>query len=232
MAQIKKQLPLEEAQAIALAEEIPLDVALLLKQKSSTTEGQRHQITKALLKAELPSIELTSEFVHKAITANRRKWLNAHKLFWYWQNPKKAKMLDRREWLDHLWKFADGTVYLPDIRTYSFGVKVLRDLGLFDVINLDCPEGDYSADDEAIRKLLGRARKLAKSIHTAFNLRVSKQTKPIQFINHLLGRVGLRLKCHKQLQNGRRIYRVDLEWLNDGDRLAVLDSYNTEMVAT
>lgn len=224
VAQIKKQLPLEEAQAIAIAEEISLDVALLLKQKSSTTEQQRHQITKALLKAELPGVELTSEFVYKAITANRRKWLNAHKLFWYWQNPEKVKMLDRREWLDHLWKFADGKVYLPDIRTYSFQVKVLRDLGLFDVINLDCPEQDYCADDEAIRKLLGRARKLAKSLHTAFNLRVTKQTKPIQFINHLLHRVGLRLKCHKQLQNGQRIYRVDLEWLNDQDRLAVLES--------
>jgi hypothetical protein len=30
--------------------------------------------------------------------------------------------MDRREWLDHLWQFTDGAVYLPDIRTYSLQV--------------------------------------------------------------------------------------------------------------
>ncbi|PSF35965.1 hypothetical protein C7H19_14550 [Aphanothece hegewaldii CCALA 016] len=232
VAQIKKQLPFEEAQAIATAEDIPLDVALLLKQKSSTSEQQRHQITKALLKAELPGVELTTEFVHKAITASKRKWLNAHKLFWYLQNPEKVKTLDRREWLDHLSKFTEGTVYLPDIRTYSFQVKVLRDLGLFDVINLNCPEQNYCTDAPAIRQLLGRARKLYKSINTAFHLKVTKQTKPIQFINHLLSRVGLRLKYHKQLKSGRRLYRIDLESLNDPDRLAVLESLTQKLSQT
>lgn len=140
------------------------------------------------------------------------------------QNPEKVKILDRREWLEHLWKFAEGTVYLPDIRTYSFQVKVLRDLRLFDVINLNCPKQDYCTDAPAIRQLLGRARKLYKSINIAFNLKVTKQTKPIQFINHLLSRVGLRLKYHKQLKSGRRLYRIDLESLNDPDRLAVLES--------
>ncbi|MBE9171119.1 hypothetical protein IQ238_27595 [Pleurocapsales cyanobacterium LEGE 06147] len=102
LAQIKKQLPVEEARAISLAEDIPLEVALLLLPKPNLTQQQRHQIAKALLRAELPGVELTPEFVYKAVTKDRRKWLNAQKLFWCCQHPDKTKILDRREWLDHL----------------------------------------------------------------------------------------------------------------------------------
>ncbi|MGK7876666.1 MAG: hypothetical protein AB4426_26250 [Xenococcaceae cyanobacterium] len=221
---MKKQLPREEAQGIANASDIPLELALLLKQKPGTTKAQRYQVSKALLQAELPGVDLTPEFVYKAITENKRKWLNAVKLFWYCQNPEKVKVMDRRSWIDHLWKFTNGAVYLPDIRTYSLQVKVLLDLGLFEAIDLHSPQKEYSTDSEAIKGLLKRARGLSKDILTAFNLRVTKQTKPIQFINHLLGRVGLHLKFYKQTDKGVRLYRMDPEKLNDPDRIAVLES--------
>ncbi len=72
--------------------------------------------------------------------------------------------------------------------------------------------------------VLQQARKFARNIHTAFNLKVTKQTKPIQFINHLLRRVGLSLKFHRQAAKGQRFYRIDVDKLNDLDRLAVLSS--------
>ena len=34
----------------------------------------------------------------------------------------------------------------------------------------------------------------------------------------------MRLKFHRQIAKGERFYRIDLEWLNDPDRIAVLDS--------
>jgi hypothetical protein len=132
--------------------------------------------------------------------------------------------MDRREWLDHLWQFTDGTVYLPDIRTYSLQVKVLQDIGLFDAIDLDNPEQEYSQEGEAIQQLLKRARRRSKAIYTAFHLKVTSKSKPIQFVNRLLGRVGLRLKFHRQIAKGERFYRIDLQQLNDPDRIAVLDS--------
>ncbi|MBR8831743.1 MAG: hypothetical protein N5P05_002663 [Chroococcopsis gigantea SAG 12.99] len=232
VAAIKKGLPLEEARCIAGAEDISLELALSLKQKPGITEVQRHQIAKALLRAELPGVELTPEFVHKAITADRRRWLNAHKLFWYSQNPEKVKTLDRREWLEHLSKFIDGAVYLPDIRTYSLQVKVLRDIGLFDVIDLNNPDKEYCGDDEAILEMMRRVRRFSRSVGTAFNLRFNKGSRPIQFLNLLLGRLGLRLKFHRQSSSGTRFYRIDSERLLDPDRLAVLDSLETKLSRT
>jgi len=224
VAEIKKQLPIEDAQAIALAVDIPLDLALMLKQKPNLTEQQRHQITKALLKAELPGVELTPEFIYKAVTQDGRKWLNAHKLLWYCQHPQQVKVMDRKAWLDHLWQFSHGVVYLPDIRTYSLQVQVLQNIGFFQVIDLDCPEREYCGEGEAIQEMLRLARKFSRTLYTAFNLRVTKKTKPIQFINHLLKRVGLHLKFHRQIAKGQRFYRIDLDKLNDPHRQAVLDS--------
>ncbi len=224
VAQLKKQLPVEEAQAIALAEDIPLDLALLLKQKPNLTQQQRHQITKALLSAELLGVTLDPAFIYKAVTKDHRKWLNAQKLFWYCQHPEQVKVMDRREWLDHLRQFSNGAVYLPDIRTYSLQVKVLHDIGLFRVIDLNCPDQEYSGDAEAIGRLLQKARKFSRNIHTAFNLKVTKQSKPIQLINHLLKRVGLHLKFQRQVAKGQRFYRIDLNKLNDPDRITVLNS--------
>jgi hypothetical protein len=224
LAQIKKQLPVEEARAISLAEDIPLEVALLLLPKPNLTQQQRHQIAKALLRAELPGVSLTPEFVYKAVTKDRRKWLNAQKLFWCCQHPELVKVMDRREWLDHLWQFTDGAVYLPDIRTYSLQVKVLRDLGLWDALSLEDPEKEYSQDGEEIRGLFKRARRRFKDIYTAFHLKVTSKTKPIQFINRLLGRIGLHLKFHRQVAKGQRFYRIELQRLNDPDRIAVLES--------
>jgi hypothetical protein len=222
--EIKNDLPVEEAAAIAKAEDISLDMAQLLKQRSNPTKEQRHQIAKALLKAELPGVELTPEFVYKAVTENRRKWLNAQKLFWYVENPDKVQVMDRREWITHLWKYTNGSVFLPDIRTYSLQVKVVRDLQLFEVIDLSQPEKEYSLDDKAIQKLMQRARKQSIQIYTAMNLRVTKKTVPIKFINALLARLGLRLNKSRQTHDGKRFYQLDSSLLHDPDRIAVLEA--------
>ena len=224
VTQIKQQLPLEEAQAISSADDISLDLALFLKQKPNLSQQQRHQITKALLKAELPDVPLTPDFIHKAVTQNQRKWLNAQKLFWYAQHPKLIETIDRREWLHHLHQFSQGVVYFPDIRTYSLQVKVLRNIGLFRLIDLNCPEKEYSSDGAEIQSLLRQARQYASLIRTTFNLKVTKKTKPIQFLNLLLDRVGLHLQFHRQTAKGERFYRLDLDRFHDPDRLAVLHS--------
>jgi hypothetical protein len=224
LSNIRKSLPLEEAQAISIAKDIPLDTALLLKQKINTTEEQRHQITKALLTAELPGVELTPQFIYKAVTKDYRKWLNAQKLFWYSQHPEITKILDRKEWINNLQRFTNGVVYLPDIKTHSLQVNVLKDLELFKVIDLNCPEKEYSNVDIEIKRLLYRARTHSELLRLTFNLKVSAKTKPIQFINHLLKRLGLYLKFHHQSSKGMRFYRLDKDLLNNPERLLILES--------
>ncbi|MEG3437748.1 plasmid replication protein, CyRepA1 family [Pannus brasiliensis CCIBt3594] len=224
VAEIKKQIPLEEAEAIAAARDIPLDYALSLKQKPDRTEAQQHQITRALLKAELPGVELTSEFVYKVVTKDRRRWLNAVKFFWYCQNPNKTRVIDRREWLNHLHRFIDGAVLLADIRTYSLQARVIKNLRLFELIDLDDPDREYANDGEEMAKILKYACEYRRDLWLAFGLRVTDKTKPCQFVNHLLDRLNLHLMQSRQVNGGRRFYRLDRRLLEDPDRLAVLNS--------
>ncbi len=227
----KKSLARVEAEAIAKAQEISLEDALLLKQKVNTTQEQRHQITKAFVHAELPGIDLTSDFLYKAVTKDRRKWLNQQKLFWCCQNYEITKILDKKEWLYQLGKFADSVTYLPDVKTYIVQVKLLKDLGILDLIDLNNPEKDYSSNDIEIKRILLRAKKRRKLLRYCFNLKITEKTKVIQFINHLLKRIGLHLKFHHQSPKGAkgvRFYRLDIDKIQDSDRLAVLQALTTK----
>jgi hypothetical protein len=224
IAQIKGVLPVEVAMAISRAADIPLDVALLLNQRPNPTEEQRHEIAKAFLRSELPGIELTPEFIYKAVTADRRHWLNAVRLYWYCQHPKEAAARDTQIWLSQLAKFASGAVYLPDVRTVTLQVSVLRQVGLFEAIDTVKGEKIYSEDSPEIQRVYTQARRLYHKLRLAFGITVTKKTSPIFAINRLLERVGLRLKCCGEDKNRKRLYQVDLALLTDSDRIAVLES--------
>ncbi len=225
---LKKSLKVEEAEGIYNSRDISLETALQLKQKGTTTKQERREISKALLRAELPEIPLTPEFIHKVVTKDNRRWLNQQKLFWYLENSEITKVLDRKEWVHHLEKFNEGIPYIPDIKTYSVKVKLLKDIGLFTFIDLSNPEKEYSNNDPYVQKILDKAKKYRRLLRLCFNLKITEKTKGIQFINYLLKRVGIYLKLHHQSSKGIRFYRVDADKLADPDRLAILKALTTK----
>jgi len=225
---LKKSLAREQAQAIVQAKDITLEEAQFLNQKSKTTILQRQQITKAFLHAELPGIKITPDFVYKAITKDCRRWLNQQKLYWYLQNYEVTKILDSREWQTQLGNFSQGVMFLPDVKTYGVEVKLLKDLGILELIDPSNIEHEYSNRDLLIKKILLRAKKRAKHLRYCFNLKISEKTKAIQLINHLLKQIGLNLKYHHQSSKGERYYRLDRTKIEDLDRLAVLKALNTK----
>jgi hypothetical protein len=223
VAQTKKEFPQQAARAIAEADDIPLEVAHLLQHKATTSEGERNQIAKALLKAELPGIELTPQFVYKAVTADRRRWLNAVRMFWFAAHPQEAVRRDRQTWISHLHSCNDGAFYLADIKTFSLQAACLNEIGLVQFIDLDNPNKLYSKDSPEIAALFHRARS-NRRLKAAFGMTVSRKASPIFTANRLLEKVGLRLKYLREGKDRVRLYQLDTSLLYDSDRKAVLES--------
>ncbi|MBD1837220.1 plasmid replication protein, CyRepA1 family [Coleofasciculus sp. FACHB-501] len=220
IAGAKDELKDEESIAKSEAEDISLEDAQAIMGNSNSTEEDRHKADKAFLKNELPGVDLTPQFIRKAVIDDRRRWLNSVKLYWMLGNEDKTQELDRREWRHKLKQFSQGIAFIADIRTYSAQVKTLKDVGLLSLID---PERDYTATDADVQEFLQRAYFMRHRLYTALNVTVTSKTDAIDLINRLLKKVGLRLVCDRK-SGDTRYYRLDQEQLLDPDRISVLDA--------
>jgi hypothetical protein len=220
----KQLLKQEEATAIAGAEDIDLDEAKDIMRASSSTEEERHQAQKALIKEELPKVELTDDFVLKVIVQDKRKWLNATKLFWYLNNPEIAQYVDQRHWLYNLKQFSEGVPFIADIRSYSGKIKLLQDLGLLELLDPDNPEKTFTNNDEAVVALKNQCYQQRDRVRRLLGVNVSKNLTPMQLLSILAGKIGLSFTSTRQRVNGHqiRIYQIDQEALVTPHRIEVL----------
>ena len=223
IANAKEEIQLETAAAIANAEKISIETARAIKSNPNSTESDRHKAERAILQDMLPGVELSCEFVFKAVIEDRGRWLAVHRLYWMLMNPDKTKALDQKTWRYHLGKCL---VYLPDVRTYSLQVKVLQDLNISRYIDSD---REYCYTDSDIQQFMSRAYAMRHQINTAFNLTVTRETEPMRFLHLLLKRIGLGLGQTKRVREAKeqiRYYAVSRESLNDPDRVAVLEAFD------
>ena len=126
----KQLLRREEAQSISAAPVIPEEEFERLNKKLTRTEEERAKIQKYLLSQELPGVDLTLEFVHKAVTKDGRRWLNAQKLWWYGLHPTETTNRDRAILYSKLKMFNVGIAFIPDIKTLSLQIKALQEVGI------------------------------------------------------------------------------------------------------
>ncbi len=223
--EVKKKLPVEEAAAIVAAKTITFEEAQMLEGKTTTSEEERFQITKAYLMNEFPGLELTPELVHKAVTKNHRRWLNAHKLWWYAIHPKDTRERDLAIWKTNLKNFAEGVAYLPDIKTLSLQIRALIDIGLIAFVKeyMNEPERTFTKDSPEILAILSKARGSSR-LKSAYGMRITKKSQGIKSLNNLLEKVGMKLRFYKEGKGKVRMYQLDQSLINDPDRLAVLES--------
>jgi hypothetical protein len=216
----------DEATAIANAEDIPIDLAKALNKKQSHSKNERDKIKKAFLKLELPELELTPEFIFEWILKDKRKTLDAIKLFFFIQNPEIAKELDRREFKHHLKGFVEhGIIHAPDIKTYSTRVKLVKDLRLFELINLTDFTREYRATDKDVQDFMKRAYLMRYRLKSAFGLNVTKQTDPMRFIFDWLGKklgLGSFSYQYREREKRVRVYRLDGQVMENPQRLEIL----------
>ncbi len=217
----KEEIKQEEAVAIASAEEISIDQAKHILDNPNSKEEERHKARRAVLAESLPGVELSQEFVYKALVADKGRWLAHHRLFWMLHNRERVAVLDNKQWRRHLHKHL---VFLPDIHTYSLQVKVLSDIGLPKLIDLN---REYCAGDEDVQLTLKRAVFMRHRLKTAFDLNVTENTDAIALLSRLFKRIGLELRLTRRVgPRGQqlRYYSITQTSLLDPDRLVVLNA--------
>ena len=221
IAQIKDDLKMQEATFIAQSPTMPLEEARQISSKLGATDEEKRSAQKTLLQEELPSVNLTPEFVYKSVVKDRRRWLNQHKLFWYYSNFEAVKSLDTDHWLRNLRKFVQGKAIMSDIRSFSPKAKAIRESGVLDFISLQNTEKIYQGDTEDAQKFLKQALKAKDLLQTALNITVTPKSEPIAVANRIISKVGLCLNKVTRSKKDNR-YKLVLDLVNDPDRLAVL----------
>jgi hypothetical protein len=227
MADIKDELKAEEAALIAQAPTMPVEEAKKVINTLGATKEQKLSAQKTLLQEELPEVNLTPEFVKKAVVDDRRRWLNQQRLFWYFMNTEALKQIDTDHWISNLKKFAEAMPFMRDIRSHSPKVKALRASGVFDFVQVQGEGiGDriYQGDTPEAEAFLKRCLEQKDLLQTALNVLVTKKSSPIGLANRILGKVGLELskvsrsnKCNK--------WQLNVDLVNDPDRANVLKAF-------
>jgi hypothetical protein len=220
----KTEIKWEESEAIANAPDLDQDELKRLQKKRTQTKEERAQISKALINQELPGIDLTTKFVFDWVVSDRRKKLNALKLFFYAQNPEVAKQLDSKEWRYRLKQFGEGCPYLPDIKTFSTKVKAINDIGLFDLIDMDNTSREYRAGDDDVQAFFKRCYLHRYRLNRALGVTVTKQSEPVALLGRIAKKVGLGFtkKRYRDGDNLAWVYRLDPEILRCPDRANIL----------
>jgi hypothetical protein len=220
----KKEIKLEESAAIANAPDLTDQELKSLGRKPSTTKDERAKITKALISRELPGMEITQRFVYNWIVKDHRKQLNATKLFFYCQNPAIAKQLDVKEWRYRLKQFGEGCPYLPDVKTFSTKVKVINDIGLFDLLDLDNTDREYRATDDDIQAFMAQCYLHRYRLNRSLGVTVTHQTEPLALLGRLARRVGLGLTRKQYREGDDRVwaYKLDRQILENPEREKIL----------
>lgn len=223
----KKENRWVESQLISESQIVDDDEAKRIKSNPSATDKERRSATKTLMAKELPGIELTAEFIHRAYTEDKGRWKNSVRLFWSCQNLDATRERDLANWRYKLKQFSEGDVFIPDINTLSLQCKALIKSGIFEFLKQDkMLSQEFMDESPEMRGFLEWGEENKKLLQRAFGMKPGKSS--IQFVNKLLAKVGLGLKVTgtEKLPNGNKLrrYSFDVDKLVDPDRQAILEA--------
>lgn len=223
----KKENRWVESQLISESQTVDDDEAKRIKSDPSATDKERRSATKTLIAKELPGVELTAEFIHRAYTEDKGRWKNSVRLFWSCQNLEATRERDLSNWRYKLKQFSEGDVFIPDINTLSLQCKALIESGIFEFLKQDeMLSGEFIDESPEMRGFLEWGEQNKKLLQRAFGMKPGKSS--IQFVNKLLSKVGLGLKntSTEKLPNGNKLrrYSFDVDKLVDPNRQAILEA--------
>jgi len=187
-----------EALAVVSAPAITSTEYEQLKDQRAKTPQARYAERKHELQRRYP-VPITSELKLK----DDDGWYPQIRLHYYLtHNPAFVQMRDLREWHGHLER-GEGKVALQDVRLLSAQVEALRGLGVLQLLD---PEREVRATDADVRRLALSCKQYSHDIKTVFNLTISEKMTPIEIVQTLLGKLGVKLTCvgRDQTPDGRR----------------------------
>lgn len=184
---IQEHSRLAESQAIAGASDItPTEYDRLRDQRAKTVD-ERHVQQKYELQRRYP-IPVTPELKLK----DDEGWYARLRLHYYLiHSPELVKLRDLKEWQGHLDR-GDGKVALQDVRLLTAQVETLKLLG---ILNLLDPERSIRATDSDVQQLSHLALQYSHDIKAVLHVTVTEKMKPIEIVQALLSKLGLKLTC-------------------------------------
>jgi hypothetical protein len=218
----------KEAERWYQSEVVTKDEAFDIKRNPFATEEDQIKAHKTLLAESLPGRELSKEFLLNAII---RRGLTEVKNYWRLTHPEETKRQDRKTWIRHLQEFASHIPFLPDVQTHEPKFQVLRDVGLQNFTENTTVE--YHATARIIQEFFEACWRNRLKLKTTWDIVVTRNSKPIDLLNRLLEKVGLRLKATRHARVGReriRFYSLDEALVNDPERLATLEAMDRKYV--
>ena len=190
----------KQAEAIAVAEspDIAPSEYEKLKYKRAKTSQERyterkHELQKRYFMPVTPELKLKDD----------EGWYSQLRLHYYLtHDPEFVKLRDLREWQGHLDR-GEGKVALQDVRLLTAQVEALRELGILQLLD---PNRKVRSTDLDVQRLAVFALQCSSDIKTLFNLTISNKMAPIQIVQTLLGKLGVKLTCisRDQTADGRR----------------------------
>lgn len=177
----------EEALAVAEAEDIDREEFEKLEQQRSKTDVERHQEEKHRLKEKYKT-EVTPELRQ----LDQDRWYGKIQLeYLLTHNPDFILMRDRKN-IDSQLKNGDGQVCLQDVRQFMCKVTVHK---LLNTLQFCDPTKEWSNKSSEILEFAGKALKFAADIKTFTGIKVSPKKvaeNPIGVVNSFLGQLGLK----------------------------------------
>jgi hypothetical protein len=224
MADIKDGKKAKVATLLANSPTMPVEEAKKVINTLGATKEQKLSAHKTLLQDELPEVNLTPEFVKKAVVDDHRRWLNQQRLFWHFTNRAAVEETDINHWVSNLRKFAEGIPFMRDIRSHTPKVDALTKSGIFEFIHLEDCDRIYQGDTPEAKKFLKQCLKHKDDLQIAFNVLVTKKSSPIGLANRILSKVGLKLEKLTRSNKDNR-WQLSADLVNDPDRANVLKAF-------
>ncbi|HEY9846289.1 MAG TPA: hypothetical protein V6D03_08830, partial [Candidatus Caenarcaniphilales bacterium] len=161
-----------------------------LKDKRSKTPQERCTERKHFLSLRY-GVEVTPQLKLK----DDEGWYPQLRLHYYLlRDIQLVQQRDQQELQAHLER-GNNKMALQDVRLLGAQVQALRALGVPELLN---PPRAYRGSDELIQTIALHAVQHRDDLKTVLNLTFNEKMTPIQIVQALLGKLGLKLKCIKQ----------------------------------
>jgi hypothetical protein len=198
IAEVRQQQQVQEAIAVSTAPELAAATYSQIKdQRTKTWQEhcliQKHELQRRYAVPVTPDLKLQDD----------QGWFNQLQLHYYLiHDPALVRLRDDQEWQGHLER-GEGKIALQDVRLLTAQVEAFRRLGILEFLN---PNREIRATDRDVQQLASYSIQYQRDLKILFNLTISDRMTPIEILQCLLSRLGVKLVCIRrdQAPDGRR----------------------------
>ncbi|MEP0872912.1 hypothetical protein NDA01_24140, partial [Trichocoleus desertorum AS-A10] len=196
--------------------DITVSHALTILESNNSTEDERRKAQKRLLEDKLPGLDLTVDFLLKAVIENQGRFLKQSELLWMIQNPEVAKQIDRRSFTNKIEKAA--FVWLPKVRQTSLIADLMNRSGYLSLLS----NAEYRESDEKVQLFKTWALWNSNEIRRILGLTINREHSAIKILNKFHKKLGYEAKViRKEGGRGQQERIWQLSNYHDGDRDAI-----------